>query len=242
MLQIEKILNSFFLRNAIIIFFMASGIIAQSFSNNITDITLHAFIVINSLWVYPLYLFHNLVLYKKFLAKRRYILYVVILSIAILIDQQTARGLFYIFNQPAQHFTFLQYLGLTWSNIVFLYVAFGIYLFYLYFRKRENELKIEHMKKELELTQLKQQFNPHFLFNALNNIYSYSITGNKYNGDLILKLGDLTRTILTYSSKDEIALSHEITFIENYIAFEKERLGKRCIIVLEKKLRTIKLT
>jgi LytS/YehU family sensor histidine kinase len=86
------------------------------------------------------------------------------------------------------------------------------------------------LKKESELNQLKAQLYPHFLFNALNNIYGYTLSGNKYGNELILKLSDLMRFILDVGTKELIPLENELQFIENYMAFEKERLGKRCLL------------
>ena len=88
----------------------------------------------------------------------------------------------------------------------------------------------------MEIQQLKSQLNPHFLFNALNNIYSYTLHSNKFGNELILKLSELMRFILASAERNKINVEEEIKFIENYIAFEKERLGNRCDIKYDKKI------
>lgn len=94
----------------------------------------------------------------------------------------------------------------------------------------------------MELKQLKSQLNPHFLFNSLNNIYSYNLENSKQGNDLILKLSNLMRFMVETSDKDTIPLSDEIEFIDNYITFEKERLGQRCDIVFDRKIDQLNLS
>lgn len=117
---------------------------------------------------------------------------------------------------------------------IFTLLTTLVYLGAQYLIKSREFYELEGVKKEVELTQLKNQLNPHFLFNALNNIYSYSLENNKHGNDLVMKLSQLMRFILETNKADLIPLHHEITFIDNYIAFEKERLGYRCEIQFSK--------
>ena len=62
-------------------------------------------------------------------------------------------------------------------------------------KERDDELaKSEKLQSEMKF--LKSQINPHFLFNALNNIYSLTLTGSERSYDMILKLSDMLRYIL----------------------------------------------
>ena len=80
----------------------------------------------------------------------------------------------------------------------------------------------EHLEAELSL--LKGQVNPHFLFNTLNNLYSMSLHNSKKTPDMILKLSQLISYML-YECKDEtVCLEQEITFIKNYIELEAIRV------------------
>ena len=86
--------------------------------------------------------------------------------------------------------------------------------------------ELENQKLKAELSFLKLQVNPHFLFNALNNIYSLSVIENSNKtGESILKLSELMRYVL-YEKEDEehrVSLNNEIEHVNNYIDLEKLR-------------------
>lgn len=87
--------------------------------------------------------------------------------------------------------------------------------------------KIEKQKLEAELTTLKGQLNPHFLFNSLNNIYSLSLIKSEKVPELILKLSDLMRHIIYESRENYISLNKEIEFVDNFIALQKIRTSEK---------------
>ncbi|MCK3686220.1 histidine kinase [Maribellus sp. YY47] len=95
--------------------------------------------------------------------------------------------------------------------------------------------KIEQQKLEAELTTLKGQLNPHFLFNSLNNIYSLALSKSDKVPDLILQLSDLMRHIIYESREDFISLEKEIEFVDNFIALQKIRVSDQTSIIYEKK-------
>ena len=95
--------------------------------------------------------------------------------------------------------------------------------------QRENSEK-EKLQKEMELKYLKEQVNPHFLFNSLNSIYSLSRQQSPETPDLVMQLSELMRYQLESSKKDSVLLKEELEFIENYLLLEEKRLSKRCTI------------
>jgi two-component system LytT family sensor kinase len=95
--------------------------------------------------------------------------------------------------------------------------------------QRENAEK-EKLQREIELNYLKQQVNPHFLFNALNSIYSLSRQQSPETPDLVMQLSDLMRYQLESSKKDTVLLKEELEFIENYLLLEEKRLSDRCTV------------
>ena len=86
--------------------------------------------------------------------------------------------------------------------------------------------ELENQKLKAELSFLKMQINPHFLFNALNNIYSLTvIEKSKKAGDSVLKLSEMMRYVL-YEQEDEenkVSLDTEIKQLNNYIDLERLR-------------------
>ena len=95
--------------------------------------------------------------------------------------------------------------------------------------RKENDYK-EKLQKEMELNYLKEQVNPHFLFNSLNSIYSLSRQQSPETPDVVMQLSELMRYQLESSKKDTVLLKEELEFIENYLLLEEKRLSKRCTI------------
>ncbi|MFM7725146.1 MAG: sensor histidine kinase, partial [Flavobacteriales bacterium] len=75
----------------------------------------------------------------------------------------------------------------------------------------------EREKSEAELSFLKAQINPHFLFNTLNSIYSLAYSKSEQAPSAIIKLSGLMRHVITDAQKDEVPLTQEIEYITNYI-------------------------
>lgn len=91
---------------------------------------------------------------------------------------------------------------------------------------RDDEKKKEEIMKERissELIYLKQQVNPHFLFNTLNNIYSLSIKNPDITPSAILKVSSILRYTLYKSDNSLALLRDEIEIMNTYIDFQKMR-------------------
>tara|TARA_R110001632_G_scaffold198393_2_gene320688 strand:+ start:1376 stop:2368 length:993 start_codon:yes stop_codon:yes gene_type:complete len=95
--------------------------------------------------------------------------------------------------------------------------------------QRENAEK-EKLQKEIELTYLKEQVNPHFLFNSLNSIYSLARQQSPETPDLVMQLSELMRYQLESAKKETVLLKEELEFIENYLLLEEKRLSQRCTV------------
>jgi LytS/YehU family sensor histidine kinase len=93
-----------------------------------------------------------------------------------------------------------------------------------YFELKQQSEKILVQKSQAELNLLKSQVQPHFLFNTLNNIYYEAYREAPRTAKLIERLSDIMRYFVDESPKDEVSLSTEIQFLENYIVLEKIRI------------------
>ncbi len=85
----------------------------------------------------------------------------------------------------------------------------------------ESEKMLTEEKLQTELKLLKAQINPHFIFNALNNIYSLTYMKSSNAPESVLKLSEMLRYVFYDCSKDRVSLSAEISYIENYNAFQQ---------------------
>lgn len=90
--------------------------------------------------------------------------------------------------------------------------------------KKVNSLEKEKIDNELSL--LKQQINPHFFFNTLNNIYAMSRKKNKDTPEAILQLSDLMRYVIYKGKESTVTLKEEIKYIEDYIKLQQLRLSQ----------------
>ncbi len=94
-------------------------------------------------------------------------------------------------------------------------------------QKELMEAKSSAAHSESELKLLQSQLSPHFLFNTLNNMYGLSLTQHEKVPPLLLQLSDLLRYSVYEANEVFVPLKEEIRYINNYIEFEKIRLGKR---------------
>ena len=92
-------------------------------------------------------------------------------------------------------------------------------------RQQRQLLETQKEKLDAELSFLKAQINPHFLFNTLNSIYALSIRKSDDAPKAIIQLSELMRYILKDSDADRVSLEREINYINNYVALQKRRLG-----------------
>lgn len=103
-----------------------------------------------------------------------------------------------------------------------------------YLRKMMKFKEIENKQLKDELTLLKEQIQPHFLFNTLNNLYGLITQDqNQKAAEITLKLSDLMRYLLESSKTDKVSLKQEIQFLEDYLSLEKIRLSKNTDIRFE---------
>lgn len=119
----------------------------------------------------------------------------------------------------------------TWWFLLgsFAFITIGTYLMYLNRIRRiknEERAKLEVQKRlaETKMEALQSQMNPHFIFNAMNSIQNYIIDNN--TDDALMYMGEFSKIIrqtLNNSSKQRIALSNEIEYLQSYIKLENMR-------------------
>jgi LytS/YehU family sensor histidine kinase len=89
--------------------------------------------------------------------------------------------------------------------------------------KNEEKLKQENLVSKYEA--LKNQVNPHFLFNSLNTLTGIVEKDNKMATLYIKKLSDIYRYVLEQKDKETVKISEELNFVEDYIYLQKMRYG-----------------
>lgn len=99
-----------------------------------------------------------------------------------------------------------------------------------WFSAEEKKEEISRQQLQTELSFLKSQVNPHFLFNSLNSIYSLSLANNRQTSNAVMKLSRILRYTLEEANNNTVSLSQEIEFINNYIEMQKLRLTENVCI------------
>ncbi len=96
--------------------------------------------------------------------------------------------------------------------------------------------QLQATKKQMLNTQisfLKAQINPHFLFNTLNSIYSLTLTKSDRAPDVVVKLSGMMRYAVSEANQSFVALSKELSYISNYIELQRLRLSDKVKIRYE---------
>jgi hypothetical protein len=101
-------------------------------------------------------------------------------------------------------------------------------------RIRERLRQAEKERVDAELSYLKAQINPHFLFNTLNSIYSEAIRENADNtASAIVKISGLMRFVISEAHHDFVPLQKELEYISDYIDLQKMRLRETALVKFE---------
>lgn len=121
------------------------------------------------------------------------------------------------------------------SLLMLLFVTAISWLWYNLLEQNENEKRrsdMEQLAKEAELAKLRQQLQPHFLFNSLNSISA--LAGSKPNDarKMIQQLSDFLRGTLKKDEQATVLLSDEIEHLKLYLDIEKVRFGYRLNVEL----------
>ncbi len=89
----------------------------------------------------------------------------------------------------------------------------------------KRAIQAEADKASTELSFLKAQINPHFLFNTLNNIYTLAMMNDEHTAESILKLSNIMRYVTDEVTADFVLLENDISCIKDYIELQRLRLG-----------------
>lgn len=112
----------------------------------------------------------------------------------------------------------------------FVLLALSLGMLIKLIRLNEIEFKdarLSASQSQSELKLLQSQISPHFLFNTLNNLYGISLTRHEMIPPLLLKLSELLRYSVYDAKELFVPLGDELAYIDNYIDFEKIRIGER---------------
>ena len=198
---------------------------------NLSDVHLNDFRTIGDLIVYVLiigfFYLNYYLLVPRFYFNHRYSIYLGLVFICFLFvtfvpdffqirnmpppkmeEGPPPRGSFF-FDKTSRHF--------------FIFAA--VCLFSLLLKINLRWRISERQKLSTELSFLRAQINPHFLFNTLNSIYSLAVEKSDETATAVVKLSGMMRYVLNETGKDFVPLKHELEYVDDYIALQQLRFG-----------------
>lgn len=113
---------------------------------------------------------------------------------------------------------------MLWSGCYFLYSSItGILLYILYdwFQKKQKQKELKRQNLQSELKLLKNQLNPHFLFNTLNNIDSLIFSCPEKASKSLVQMSEMMRYMIYETNTPEVNLSQELKYINNYLDLQR---------------------
>ncbi|MCZ2478858.1 histidine kinase [Aquirufa nivalisilvae] len=192
----------------------------------------------------PFFYLNTEILIPKILKKKGIVLYLILLSIAI-------PGMIWVYYE-LQEFIIISdhvkgrgggggfrrgpFMG-TIFQLLFI-IAIGVSYRFLSDNLKEKEIQKEEENERLksELSFLRSQISPHFMFNVLNSIVSLSRRRPEMVESVVIKLSELMRYMIYETTDAKVAISKEMVYLENYIELQKIRFGNDIEITFNHKL------
>ncbi|PCJ37843.1 MAG: hypothetical protein COA99_12495 [Moraxellaceae bacterium] len=109
------------------------------------------------------------------------------------------------------------------NHSLFVFISFMLWYFQNYSREQLKNLRLEKDKLHLEISLLKSQISPHFLFNTLNNIYSLAVVKDDNTPKMLATTSNILRYYVNNGHRKLVPLKAEIEILEQYIYTQEMR-------------------
>ena len=176
--------------------------------------------------------FNFRILITKYLAQGKFVTYLfAVFGLAILAGSINYMLFDFFIDKIFPTLFFISWFK-VWELILIMigYLAFTTTVFLIW--QYGRMLIANREKARDELSALKAQINPHFLFNNLNTIYALAERGDQRTKEVILQLSDFLRYVLYDTSSEKINLEKEVEIIKTYVGLQKERITKNTTEVI----------
>lgn len=98
---------------------------------------------------------------------------------------------------------------------------------------QKRETMMNELSREAELTQLRQQLQPHFLFNSLNSISALTVSQPQKAREMVLQLSDFLRGTIRKDHQQWLSVEEELSYLKMYLDIEHVRFGHRLEVIFD---------
>ena len=171
------------------------------------------------------------ILIPRLLYKKKYTVYTVSIIFSFAFYVLVMWLLWVNFTHPDINFSFQRHL--FFSTFIFLFIlacstAFKTIRDKIISDQLAKEKETENLKTELSL--LRSQVSPHFMFNVLNNMVALARKQSDQLEPSLIKLSSLMRYMLYETDEEKVSLEKEMEYLHSYIDLQQQRFGKKVII------------
>jgi two-component system, LytTR family, sensor kinase len=199
------------------------------------------YVVMNIFYI-SFYYFNSGVLIPRLLEKKKYVTYITLIVVLLIFFGTIPRLYQYVAgdllkipsairsNRPRDFLPPILSPGAISIFLLVLIFSTGLNVINQWVSSERKSKQIENEKLHAELSFLKAQINPHFLFNTLNNIYALAADRSAQTAPAVMKLSSIMRYVLTEAGNDLVPLEKEIQFISDYIELQKMRSTNKTLV------------
>ncbi len=217
-------------------FWMLAGFFAKEYGH--TFLTLNIIYTLLFLISIVIVVYLNLLLLiPELLQKGKWVLYLLtlipVIAFGILLNELTFK---YLSDWLFPNYYFISYYEVRdLFNFISVFLAISTLLklakgWFELIDQKEKVSQLEREKLDAELSALKSQINPHFLFNSLNSMYALSLDNDPKVADLLLKLSSGMRYMLYETNERYVPLKKELEYLHNYLDLQKLRTDQETSI------------
>ena len=183
--------------------------------------------ILSTYIIYVLMFYINMyVLVPVFFFKARYILYLALVTLLVMTGLGTVKYLISTYLEPHRiHKTMTNFNTFTGTviSIAIILVTTTVKLMQRWTKDNARMAELSNITLNMELNELRNQINPHFLFNMLNNVKALIRTDPEKATTVIMKLSEFLRYQLYENTEEKTSLVTELNFLSNFLNLEKIR-------------------
>src|SRR4051794_3083079 len=212
-------------------FLLQRSVQSTKHESTATDRTWYIYLTISTdiLWIILFYL-NAFVLIPKLVYKKKYLFYFLV-QLIILSVFVSFHWLFFTFVTRQHQFSLSGFFLFNTFPFVFIIACSTAY------RMVQDRIEAERLLKErenenlkTELSFLRSQVSPHFMFNVLNNMVALARKKSEQLEPSLLKLSSLMRYMLYETDEQKVPLEKEVEYLQSYIDLQQQRFGKNVLI------------